>query len=92
MTSNILQRSSYNRDICKAGIVHLGVGNFHRAHQAYYINEYLNSYNDLNWGIIGVNLRKSESKNFQHLIDRKGKYILKQSQQLERKYFVKVIL
>ena len=77
MTSNILQRSSYNRDICKAGIVHLGVGNFHRAHQAYYINEYLNSYNDLNWGIIGVNLRKSESENFQYLIDRKGKYILK---------------
>ena len=77
MTRNVLQRPSYNRCICKAGIVHLGVGNFHRAHQAYYINEYLNSYNDLNWGIIGVNLRKSESENFQYLIDRKGKYILK---------------
>ena len=77
MTRNVLQRPSYNRCICKAGIVHLGVGNFHRAHQAYYINEYLNSYDDLNWGIIGVNLRKSESENFQHLIDRKGKYILK---------------
>ena len=77
MTRNVLQRPSYNRCICKAGIVHLGVGNFHRAHQAYYINEYLNSYDDLNWGIIGVNLRKSESENFQHLIDREGKYILK---------------
>ena len=77
MTRNVLQRPSYNRCICKAGIVHLGVGNFHRAHQAYYVNEYLNSYDDLNWGIIGVNLRKSESENFQHLIDREGKYILK---------------
>ncbi len=77
MTRNILLRPSYNRGKCKAGIVHLGVGNFHRAHQAYYVNEYLNFYDDLNWGIIGVNLRKSESENFQHLKDRKGKYILK---------------
>ena len=59
------------------GIVHLGVGNFHRAHQACYINEYLNNYDDLNWGIVGVNLRKSESENFQHLKNREGKYILK---------------
>ena len=42
MTNNLLQRPSYNRRSCRAGIVHLGVGNFHRAHQAYYINEYLN--------------------------------------------------
>ena len=77
MYNTVLQRPSYNRDICKVGIVHLGVGNFHRAHQAYYVNEYLNSYDDLNWGIVGVNLRKSESENFQHLIDREGKYILK---------------
>ena len=39
MTNNLLQRPSYNRRSCRAGIVHLGVGNFHRAHQAYYINE-----------------------------------------------------
>lgn len=77
MTDNLLQRPSYNRGICKVGIVHLGIGNFHRAHQAYYINEYLNSYDDLNWGIVGVNLRNSESENFQHLTDREGKYILK---------------
>ena len=77
MTNNLLQRPSYNRRSCRAGIVHLGVGNFHRAHQAYYINEYLNNYDDLNWGIVGVNLRKSESENFQHLKNREGKYILK---------------
>ena len=77
MTNNLLQRPSYNRGGCKAGIVHLGVGNFHRAHQAYYINEYLNSYDDLNWGIIGVNLRQSESDNLNSLKERGGKYVLK---------------
>ena len=77
MTYNLLQRPSYNRRSCRAGIVHLGVGNFHRSHQAYYINEYLNSYDDLNWGIIGVNLRQSESDNLNSLKERGGKYVLK---------------
>ena len=77
MTNNLLQCPSYNRGSCRAGIVHLGVGNFHRSHQAYYINEYLNSYDDLNWGIIGVNLRQSESDNLNSLKERGGKYVLK---------------
>lgn len=77
MTKEELITPSFNREDCKKGIVHIGVGNFHRAHQAFYINEYLNNYNDLNWGIIGINLRKNESENFQYLRDRDGKYILK---------------
>ena len=77
MTNNLLQCPSYNGGSCRAGIVHLGVGNFHRSHQAYYINEYLNSYDDLNWGIIGVNLRQSESDNLNSLKVRGGKYVLK---------------
>ena len=46
MTNNLLQRPSYNRRSCRAGIVHLGVGNFHRAHQAYYINELIDKYKE----------------------------------------------
>ena len=68
---------SFDRNECKQGIVHIGLGNFHRAHQAYYLNQYLNQKEDLNWGIIGVNLRNSESNNFNNLKDRNGKYILK---------------
>jgi len=80
-------KPKYDRALLSSGIIHIGVGNFHRAHQAYYINEYLNNYNDLNWGIVGVNLRKSESDNFQSLINRKGKYILKTiSTKGEKKY------
>ena len=77
MNNNELAFSSFNREDCKTGIVHLGVGNFHRAHQANYINEYLNSSNNLNWGICGINLRKEDSKKFDNLKLRKGKYILK---------------
>ena len=75
--SNELAISSFNRKNCKTGIVHLGIGNFHRAHQANYINEYLNTSNNLNWGICGINLRKEDSKKFDNLKLKKGKYILK---------------
>ena len=77
MNRGELAISSFNRENCKTGIVHLGVGNFHRAHQANYIDEYLNTTNNLNWGICGINLRKEDSKNFENLKLRKGKYILK---------------
>ena len=65
MNKNELVISSFKRENCKTGIVHLGVGNFHRSHQANYINEYLNKFNDLNSGICGINLRKEDSKNFE---------------------------
>ena len=77
MNRGELTISSFNRENCKTGIVHLGVGNFHRAHQANYIDEYLNTSNNMNWGICGINLRKEDSKNFENLKSRKGKYILK---------------
>ena len=72
-----LKKSSYNRNECLAGIAHIGVGNFHRAHQALYVDKYLNSTEDKKWGIIGINLRKSERENFNNLRERKSKYILK---------------
>ena len=68
---------SYKRNKCKTGIIHIGVGNFHRAHQAYYIDKYMSYSNNLNWGIIGINLRKSDVDNFNFLKERDGKYILK---------------
>jgi mannitol 2-dehydrogenase len=41
----------------KTGIVHVGVGNFHRAHQAYYTGLMLNQ-GSREWGICGVELRE----------------------------------
>ena len=77
MKKNDLKIPSFNREDCKTGFVHLGTGNFHRAHQALYINNYLNQTDDLNWGICAINLRKEEQENFDFLKDRDGKYVLK---------------
>lgn len=38
----------------RAGIVHLGVGAFHRAHQAVYAQDAMHLSGDLRWGIVGV--------------------------------------
>ena len=77
MKINDLNIPSFKREECKIGIVHLGVGNFHRAHQALYINNYINYTKELDWGICGINLRKEERENFNFLKNRDGKYILK---------------
>ena len=77
MMKNNLKTPSFKREECNIGIVHLGVGNFHRAHQALYINNYLNETNDLNWGICGITLREEERENFNFLHNRGGKYVLK---------------
>ena len=47
----------YDKSECQTGIVHIGYGNFHRAHQAMYIDEYMRKTGDLRWGIVAVNLR-----------------------------------
>ena len=70
-------KTKYDRALLSPGIIHIGVGNFHRAHQAVYLDEYLNNNKDLRWGIIGVNLRQSESDNLNSLKERGGKYVLK---------------
>lgn len=46
----------YPRQHHGAGIVHLGLGAFHRGHQAWYTEEVLNRFGG-NWRIIGVSLR-----------------------------------
>lgn len=46
----------YHREQLGAGIVHLGVGAFHRAHQAVYTEAVLNQLGG-DWRIIGVSLR-----------------------------------
>ena len=47
---------TYDRTKVKSGIVHIGVGGFHRAHQAAYINELLKTPGNEQWGICGVGL------------------------------------
>ncbi|WP_368565252.1 mannitol dehydrogenase family protein [Pseudoxanthomonas sp. UTMC 1351] len=51
-------RPTYNRDNTRIGIVHIGAGAFHRAHQAVYIDDLLTDEPD--WAISGVSLHSSE--------------------------------
>jgi fructuronate reductase len=50
---------SYDRDAQAVGIVHFGIGAFHRAHQAWYTDRAMDA-GDRNWAITGVSLRSAE--------------------------------
>lgn len=49
-------RPAFDRTVVKTGVVHLGVGAFHRAHQAVVFDDALAS-GDLRWGVLGASLR-----------------------------------
>lgn len=51
----------YDRGKVIPGIVHLGVGAFHRAHQAAYVDACLAA-GDMDWGITGVSLRSADTR------------------------------
>ena len=52
---------AYDRRALATGIVHLGIGAFHRAHQAVYIDDIL-ARGDSRWGIVGVSLRSGDTR------------------------------
>ena len=52
----------YDRHKISAGIVHIGVGNFHRAHEAFYVDRCLHLSGQEGWGIVGVGLGAAEQK------------------------------
>ena len=47
----------YDRKTLRPGIVHIGVGNFHRAHQAWYLHRLMQRGEALDWAIIGAGVR-----------------------------------
>jgi mannitol 2-dehydrogenase len=52
----------YDRSQVRAGIVHLGVGGFHRAHQAMYVDRLLAQGTGQDWGICGVGVLPSDRR------------------------------
>lgn len=53
---------SYDRAELSAGIVHFGVGNFHRAHQAIYLDALFRLGLDRDWGIVGAGVRPADEQ------------------------------
>lgn len=51
-----LKKPDYRRSALGIGIAHLGVGNFHRAHQAFYTHKCLSLEEHQNWGICGIGI------------------------------------
>ena len=51
---------AYDRTKVSPGIVHLGIGAFHRAHMAVYVDDLLGV--DPGWGIVGASLRRPDTK------------------------------
>lgn len=50
----------YDRAAVTPGIVHLGIGAFHRAHMAVYVDDLLSR--DPRWGIVGASLRRPDTR------------------------------
>ena len=69
--------TEYDRADCSIGIVHVGYGAFHRAHQAVYVDDFMHRSGDLGWGIAAVNLRASESAAFAEAAGVEDGYLLK---------------
>ncbi|MDV8149024.1 mannitol dehydrogenase family protein [Arthrobacter sp. B10-11] len=53
---------SYDRSGLTAGIVHFGVGGFHRAHQAMYLDRLMNAGNAHDWAICGVGVLPGDAR------------------------------
>ncbi|MFV0467573.1 MAG: mannitol dehydrogenase family protein [Dysgonomonas sp.] len=66
----------YDRSKIKNGIIHIGVGNFHRAHQAFYTNDLLADTNQNAWGICGVMLLPGDEKLYHALKKQDNIYTL----------------
>ncbi|MEO8684556.1 MAG: mannitol dehydrogenase family protein [Devosia sp.] len=58
----------YDRSSLSAGIVHFGVGNFHRAHQAVYLDDLFATGSDHDWALVGAGVRDADEAMRQMLL------------------------
>ena len=66
----------YDRSTLTAGIIHFGVGGFHRAHQAMYLDSLMNQGKALDWGIRGMGVMPSDARMRDALASSDGLYTL----------------
>ena len=56
-----IERPRYDRAALAPGIVHIGLGNFHRAHQAWYLHRLMQQGLAYDWAIIGAGVRAGDA-------------------------------
>jgi mannitol 2-dehydrogenase len=66
----------YDRGLVTPGVVHFGVGGFHRAHQAMYLDALMNQGMALEWGICGTGVMPEDRRMKQVLDAQDGLYTL----------------
>jgi mannitol 2-dehydrogenase len=66
----------YDRSRVTTGVVHVGVGGFHRAHQAMYHDRLMNEGTALDWGICGVGVMEADRRMHEALEAQDGLYTL----------------
>lgn len=72
-----VKKPSYDRKTVKPGILHIGVGNFHRAHMEAYTDALIDKDDSQkNWGISGAMLMPQDKGLYEALKDQDGKYTL----------------
>ncbi|MBY8859497.1 mannitol dehydrogenase family protein [Nocardia sp. CA2R105] len=76
VTHTTLSSSTYDRSGLTAGIVHFGVGGFHRAHQAMYIDRLLARGGSKEWAICGVGVLPGDRRMRDVLAAQDGQYTL----------------
>ncbi|WP_051083573.1 mannitol dehydrogenase family protein [Arthrobacter sp. 135MFCol5.1] len=57
-----LTTPQYDRTALTSGIVHFGVGGFHRAHQAMYLDRLMNAGHALEWAITGIGVLPADAR------------------------------
>lgn len=57
-----VERPTYDRTRLTAGIAHIGVGGFHRSHQAMYLDRLLQAGHATDWAIVGIGLRPEDAR------------------------------
>lgn len=66
----------YDRSRLTAGIIHIGVGGFHRAHQAVYLDQLMNAGTAYDWAICGLGLLPGDARMRDALKGQDGLYTL----------------
>ncbi|MGB8502494.1 mannitol dehydrogenase family protein [Mycobacterium sp.] len=71
-----IQVPAYDRRAVLVGIAHFGVGGFHRAHQAMYVDRLLNTGLAAEWGICGIGVMPGDKRMRDALLGQDGMYTL----------------
>lgn len=60
--SQTVQMPAYDRSALRPGIVHIGLGNFHRAHMAVYLDDLFAMGLSQDWAILGAGVREGDAR------------------------------